>query len=485
MRYQDRPGRLSNPPATLRHLFPCPSGIALAALCSALLACGEAPAPEPAPEPAMIDAPERVILVTIDTLRADRLGSAGYARNTTPFLDRLAAEGTQLTHAYSSCSHTAPSHATIFTGLQPAQHALLRNGETLHPDLLTLAEVFRRQGYRTAAFSTVGFVEGLAQGFESFSTWRSFHPAREVLDGARQWIAAQGSGTRLFAWIHLFDVHEWETPDHEDAEAWAQIDRQTLQGDALAEYLAEHQGMGFESFDRSIVVEVANRYDRQLRSTDRALASFWDSLGPGFHEEALWVITSDHGEGLGNHDFLGHGRQIYDVQLRVPLIFVGHGVTPGLRIEQPVGLVDLAPTLAERVGASFDDQRFPLAGRSLAPLLAGEPQGPTTLWAQRRPVDALRLEEGWDDNEVFSLVEAGHKVIVRTDGSYELYHLASDPYELDDLSTSDDPVLERLSRDLLRRAAQRYRDMMQQGSEVVGEGIDPSHVEELEALGYL
>lgn len=451
-----------------------------------LLGCGGgAPAPESTRAVLPPDAPRRVILVTIDTLRADRLGSGGYARQTSPFLDRLAAEGTQFTRAYSSCSHTAPSHATLFTGLEPAQHGLLRNGETLHDELLTLAEIFRRAGYRTGAFSTVGFVDGLAQGFGTFSTWRQFRPATEVLGRARQWIATQGSGARLFVWIHLFDVHQWEPLDQVDPEGRAQIDREELQGETLASYLEEHHGMGFEVFERSVVVEAANRYDGQVWSTDRALASFWEALGPSFHDDALWVITSDHGEGLGNHGSLGHGEQIYDTQLRVPLFFVGRGVTPGLRIEQPVGLVDLAPTLAERIGASFEDQRFPIAGRSLGPLLAGGERPPAPLWAQRRPVDAVRIEEGWDDNEVFSRVDEGLKIIVRTDGRYELYDLENDPYELDDLATRDDPEIGRRRDQLLRQAVQQYQVMTRQGAEVAGDGIDPSHIEELEALGYL
>ena len=472
-------------PGRRKHGRPWPTTLLLPLAVVLVLACG---APEPSDESipaATVDAPQRVVLVTIDTLRVDHLGSSGYPRNTSPFLDSLANSGTMFERAYSSCSHTGPSHATLFTGLEPPQHRLLQNGETLHDDVLTLAEVFRDTGYRTAAFSTVGFLQGLSQGFDNFDTRGQYHPASDVLGRAGAWIADQPEDARLFVWIHLFDVHEWYQRDHVDPAGLEHIAAEPLQGEELATFLEAEHGVRYGHFERAKIVDSVDRYDGQLWVTDQTLARFHGDLGSAFNEDALWLITADHGEGLGNHDFLGHGKNIYDEQLRVPLILVGPGITAGLRIDQPVGLVDLAPTLAERVGASFDEQRFPIAGRSLGPLLAGETLPPKPLYAQRRPVDEKRLREGWAEGEVFALIDGSHKVIANTHGQHELYDLSVDPFELDDRFATADPAEAALRDTLLRQAAQRFRDMMRQGEAVAGEGIDASHVEELRALGYL
>ena len=167
------------------------SGWALALAC--LLPVGGCTAPD--------EAPRRVILITIDTLRADHLGTYGYPRGVSPFLDDLAARSVVFDRAFSSCSHTAPSHASIFTSLQPAQHRILVNGELLDEKLVTIAEVLGANGYATAAFTPVKFLTGLSAGFDHFGASKRYENADEVLARASRWIEQTGREKPAFVWI--------------------------------------------------------------------------------------------------------------------------------------------------------------------------------------------------------------------------------------------------------------------------------------------
>jgi len=162
--------------------------------------------------------PRAVVLVTIDTLRADHLGCYGYPRPTSPFLDGLARGGVLFENAYSSISHTTPAHATLFTGLYPAQHRVLRNGEGFAGSLIgdarlpyrTMAELLARAGYETAAFTGVGFLRPVARGFTTVSAagdWRQYEQADAVASDAVRFVATKRPADRFFLWVHLFDPH--------------------------------------------------------------------------------------------------------------------------------------------------------------------------------------------------------------------------------------------------------------------------------------
>jgi arylsulfatase A-like enzyme len=162
------------------------------------------------PEP-----PRNVILVTIDTLRADHVGAYGYPRPTTPFLDDLAGRGVLFENAFSSSSHTAPSHATMFTSVYPQAHGVLENGTALPEDLDTLAETLRDNGYQTAAFTSVRFLELLGRGFEHFDADRRLGGG--TVTAARGWLASDRDADRpLFLWVHVYDVHQYEIRDAGD-----------------------------------------------------------------------------------------------------------------------------------------------------------------------------------------------------------------------------------------------------------------------------
>jgi len=269
--------------------------------------------------------PPSVLLVTLDTTRADRVGAYGYALAETPTLDRLAAEGSRFARAYSTCPLTIPSHSTIMTGRPPPTHGVRDNGDfILGEHEVTLAERFRDAGYATAAFTSAFPTQarwGFGQGFDVYHDplerpptaldWRDQRRAGEVIDDALETLAdAEGP---LFVWVHLFDPH-WPYDPPEP-------------------FASRSEGRPYDG-------EIAYA-DAQLGR----LLAWWDDARP----ESVVAVTSDHGEGLGEGGEMTHGFLLHDGTIRVPLILRGAGVEVGVE-EGVVSHVDIAPTLLALAG---------------------------------------------------------------------------------------------------------------------------------------
>ena len=430
-------------------------------------------------------APERVFLITIDTLRADHLGLYGYPRETSPFLDSLGEAGLVFDSAYASSSNTAPSHASLFTSLYPAQHRVLRNGERLHESLPTLAQLFQEEGYETAAFTTVRFLEGLDNGFDHFHNEDRVHPAKTIFGRATEWIRSRDPTERHFLWIHLYDVHQWNRSRQIDREALRAVRAEEPSGETMMEYLVREHRTLLDQGPKKVRWAV-DRYDGQIVSTDAAVRSFYEAMeSEGLGREALWIVTSDHGEGLGNHRFMGHGMAVYDEQIRVPLLYYFSDLRyPARRFDDLVRLVDVAPTLAELVGTSFKGDSIPAAGVSMLPLFedAESGWGVRDLFTQVHCAEKVQRLRKRIPEEIYALRTARYKIIGRSDGEDELYDLRNDPFELENLAADGTtPETERL----LEGLARTYRAYLAQ-SEHLGSGeIDPDFVKQLRALGYL
>ena len=289
--------------------------LALAAL--ALGACARQPEPAPAGPPRV----DHVLLITIDTLRADRVGAYGYARAATPALDSIARHGVRFDRAFASAPITQTSHATILTGRYPQGHGARHNGMRIDELVPTLAERFKAAGFSTAAFVAAFPLDrrfGLARGFDTYSDTMprgpdgrelNERPGRVVVDEALAWLRnpsnpSNPSNPRTFLWVHLFEPH--------------------------APYVSG--------------------YDAEIAEADRQVARLLAAID-GRRARTLIVATSDHGEAFGEHGEIGHSIFVYDTTLRVPLLIEGPGVVPGRVVDQwDVGLVDLAPTMAARAG---------------------------------------------------------------------------------------------------------------------------------------
>ncbi len=282
-----------------------------------LLGCTGPPSAPPRPS---------VLLVTLDTTRADRLGPYGYALAETPTYDRLAMDGTLFTRAYSTCPLTIPAHSSLHTGRYPPSHGVRDNGDfVLGDQAITLAERFASAGYSTAAFTAAFPTQarwGFDQGFglyhdplERLPTqldWRDERPADEVVDDALA--SLRELEGPVFAWVHLFDAH-WPYAPPEP-------------------YASRHSG---------------RPYDGEIAFTDaqvgRLLAG-WDAAQP----DGIVLVTADHGEGLGDGGERTHGFLLHDGTLRIPMILRGRGVEAGAVERQPVSQVDVAPTLLRLAG---------------------------------------------------------------------------------------------------------------------------------------
>jgi arylsulfatase len=310
--------------------------------------------------------PRSVILVTIDTLRADHLSLAGYPRNTSPRLDAFAKRGTSFEWAISACSYTLPSHASMMTGLDPSYHSVgLMNGALgLEARDTTLAEICRSAGLRTrAVISNLLLTRnwGLDQGFEEyddslpdqeggrgFAERRAEHAMASALDKL-----SKLGDEPFFFWLHLQDPHGPYTPPDAVAEPEAtsenipRLERVLPIGTdpsgfrAIPTYQAFGQERAFEQYRA--------RYDREIRSTDRELGRLFDALDARhLLDSTLVVITADHGEALSEDDFFfAHGHSVGLDQVHVPLVIVGPGVRPGVSIHAAVSNMGVFATALE------------------------------------------------------------------------------------------------------------------------------------------
>ena len=299
--------------------------------------------------------PLNIVIVTADTLRADRLPSYGYARIKTPHLDRMAAEGTVFEQAQTVIPLTLPAHSSMFTGTYPMYHGVRDNGGYyLGEDRQTLAETLRDQGYATGAFIAAFVLDGrwgLDQGFDRYFDDFDFNKYErialdtvqrrgdEVLETGLEWMSEVKDGP-FFSWLHFYDIH---TP-HDPPEP----------------YLSQVQGYPWARYDGEIVFvdHLMGRLQSWLEENDLA-------------DDTAVVFIGDHGESLGQHEEMTHGFFIYDATMHVPFILKTpyRQIPRGGRIAAQVSTIDLMPTLLELVGVAAPHE---VQGSSLVPLLTGE-----------------------------------------------------------------------------------------------------------------
>ncbi len=357
-------------------------------------------------------APRNLILVTLDTVRADHLGGYGKPDAETPALDRLAREGIRFSNAFSTVPLTLPSHATILSGLTPPHHGLRNNGGGAFPvDRPTLATRLSSAGYRTGAFVGAFVLDhrfGLDRGFDTYDDeidrdpaagagLEAERPGSIVVDRALAWLEnkARPGEPPFFAWVHLYDAHAPYAPPEP--------------------YASRHRD---------------SPYDGEIASVDAQVARLIGFLETrGLAATTLVAVAADHGEALGEHGELTHGLLLYDPTLRVPLILRGAGLPAGRVVDTPVSLADLAPTLAgllatplvppkgsaTRAGASLD-------GRDLSDAVRrGTETRPADLYAE---TEYPRIF-GWSG--LSSVRRRGLKYVAGPKA--ELYDWVSDPKE--------------------------------------------------------
>jgi arylsulfatase A-like enzyme len=425
-----------------------------------------------------------LVLVSIDTLRADHLPSWGYPLDTAPFLTALAARGTLFEHAIAAAPSTTPSHMSLFTAQQPSVHGLLGNTAlgSLPREIRTLGEVLHDEGFATAAVTEGGGVAlhlGFERGFDVFVENPIPIPHRPGVQApitfgtGLRWLRAQRD-RRSFLFLHTYEVHgPYRAPD-----AYAGLFSPLPPGLAPLPGLRPHQ--------RPV------HYDREIRFVDDELRRLVEALeAEGRLERTLLVLTSDHGEEFLEHGWIGHGATLPEEVLRVPLLLLGPGIPAGLRISRPVGLVDLAPTLLELLGAP----PLPAAtGRSFASLLheaSGERDAEApALFAETWFEAGFGAEGPKPVAQPSYAVRMGSRKLVRLrDGEgfrYLYYDLAVDPSEQHDLYAADPSAADDLRAllDAYPTRVARLRDELARPRAPEG-ALDPERESQLRALGYL
>ncbi len=465
-----------------------------AAVTAALLAAGCSP-------PA---APPNIVLVVIDTLRADHLSCYGYSRPTTPRIDALAARGTLFEDASATAAYTRASTASILTGVYPSVHGAVAHADAISPRVPTLAEKLRVAGYRTAGIIRNGNVRprfGFGRGFESY-----------VLPDDRFWAlreeAGEGEVTRwrdvddrllaapavryledaespFFLYLHLADPHDPYTPppdfrpfvDGPLTEVTARFYEQAQKQPGQPAVLDQIR-QGLLPSDEATRRQVVALYDSEIAHSDRQLGVVLDALADnGLEENTVVVVTSDHGEELWDHGGLNHGHSHFRELLRVPLVAAGPGIE-AQRLAQPVSLVDLMPTLLGLAGLVPGAD---LPGRSLLSALGGRGVGgEAPIYAE----GLLRLVNDVDPVFFRSVQRGRLKLILDFQRQRKLlFDLGSDPGE---------------TTDLLDQRTGAGRQLLEELLAVHGDNLDSPYLApvapvdvpedvaaELRALGYL
>ena len=438
-----------------------------------------------------------ILLVTVDTLRADHLGCYGRAGARTPAVDRLAREGTRFETALTPIPRTTPAVASLLTGLWPASHQVRGLWSKLPENVPTLAQWMRRRGARTAAFASNIFLRpgsGFEKDFEVYSNpknrWDG-DSAREVTDEALDWIVGLGARERFCLWVHYLDPH-WT---YDPSPPFDTLYDSSWSGPwPYARLTAGAREQGRVIFQNPMtpreVEHTVALYDGEIASIDAELGRLLDGLQrAGRLDSTLIVLTSDHGESLGEHGYaFAHGEYLYEGTLRVPLIFRYPGRVPaGRTITRMARLVDVVPTALALLGEPLPSG---LDGRSLAGDIEGSADpAERECWIESdyeliHPENPRHYVPGFAGKwrgirgERYKLIfiprdKAGER------GDVELYDVAGDPAELHDLSR-ERPEIARAMLDRLR--AWWTRAGIPPGA---SSGETPPDIQSLHSLGYL
>lgn len=460
-----------------------------------------------------VERPKHLIVVTIDTLRADHLSLYGYARGTSNAehaarrgsvegftIDEIAREGVVFERAIAPRGETFPSISTLFTGRTPIENCVVANRDVLPQSAHTLAERLSEAGFRTAAFTTNKLLvpkSGIEQGFHTFYGAFGEHRDANVLSSARRWISEQDveNGPPLFVWVHLMGPHLPYEPPPLDGVDFARLYADaSYAGDANGSRAfvdtAYREGRELSSAD---VERVIAAYDGEIARIDHLVSRFLAFCAGKDVEQpvdllarSLLVFTADHGEELHQRNrYWAHSKSIYDSVLHVPLVLRHPASIASGRVSDTVALEDVLPTVLELLGRPFGT---PTHGRSLVPqfetfvpwIEPGRPAAPREL--------AFSL---WRD-KIFSVCDARWRLVWNPEGlepdeqppgAYPIPRVAlfdrnADPQELTDVAAAHPEVVERL-----RGEIERWRAALKPCG-AAPEPVSAERMKALQDLGY-
>jgi arylsulfatase A-like enzyme len=439
-----------------------------------------------------------VLLIVLDTVRADALSCYGNPRTTTPYIDRLATEGVRFENAYATCFWTLPSHASLLTGLYPTQAGATSETNHLPERMTTLAESLAEAGYRTSAVVRNAWLSaerGFGQGFETFvEDWRDdtgieADEEREAVDLAASWVGERvGAEEPWLLFVNLNIAHLPYTPPEPHRSRFASAE---WSEERVEELMSIEGGWGHLAgklrLDEDDFRLLRDLYEAEVAVADENVARLIDAITSlGELDDTVVIVTSDHGENLGDHGLIDHVFSLYDSTVRVPMIVrYPPRFEPGGVASDLVSLVDIVPTLLDATGfkrAALDLPGFPLDHPGIG-------NRPAVFAENGRPINGIRLLEKWFpdfdtgvvDHPMRMIRGGSHKLIWTTDVSAQLYDLQADPGELHDLS----PERVDLRNRLLSELRSWSLGIQPRITPEAFESRDDESLERLRALGYV
>jgi arylsulfatase A-like enzyme len=448
-----------------------------------------------------------VLLVTVDTLRADYLSSFGYDRPTTPFLDSLVTKGVRFTRAITPIARTTPALSSLMTGCYPHTNQVRNLVDVLPHDVVPVAELARRKGYTTVAVVSNNVLQdrGLDRGFDIYDIAPRARDAAGTTDAVLRHLKPYDPDEALFVWVHYMDPHLPYNPpaslsirfdpDYEGPYKFYFGDlRHGKVHGAYPADLGKEQAIYQNRLPDRVNAHIRRLYAAEIRSTDDHIARLVKGLRKQFGDDWLIVFTADHGESLGEHDyFYDHGDYVSDPELHVPLAFVfphTDPLHPRRTVDAAVSLVDVMPTLAELL--DLPPPRSPdhvPEGRSLLPSLLGQPLPVRAVFAESGKSefhDLIRRRVLFDVAGRFRAAMLDDWKLVWTPGrtgtdQFELYNLKTDPQETDNVYLS-----QRAAAVPLETALATWSRVFNNDSTPTKQvALSPRDREILRSLGYL
>jgi len=410
-----------------------------------------------------------ILLINIGTLRADHLGCYGYERNTSPNIDALAAQAMRFEWAFSQAPNTAPSQASILTGLYPATHGMRSQESRLPDEAVTLAEALADRGYTTAAFIDGGYLSaefGLHQGFESYENSRGEGLATTG-PGAMEWLR-EHANEPFFLMVHTYDVHAPYDPPEQFRNVFLEDLEPPAGGFEASTERLDAAASGEQPLTPEELEYAKALYDGEIRFVDHWVGRLMDELRSlGLEDEAIVVLVADHGEAFLEHGALLHDEP-YTPTIRVPLIVRLPGREGARVIPQVVETIDVMPTLLDRVGAPLPPG---IQGESLVPLMRGEGRPPYIAFG----------ESSLDGGRKY-IAMGGYRLLLHAEtGAAELYAYEADPLELSDRAADEPDRVEALRQ----RQEEWERGVARAALGQEQAPMDDETLEQLRSLGYV
>jgi arylsulfatase A-like enzyme len=428
------------------------------------------------PDSGLPSAPHPIIIIDIDTLRADHLGCYGYHRDTSPAIDAFAAESVLFERAFSQAPNTPPSQTSILSGLYPSSHGMIEDDDRVPDAEVTLAEALSNHGLTTAGFHDGGYMSATFNIGQGFDRYESSQGKGLANSGPKimSWLSEHAEENFLLL-IHTYDTHTPYAPPEDYRGLF-------LDGLAPPNPGFEPTTDVMESIRLSVWTDEPKKladndleyaralYDAEIRYVDTWVGRFLLKVRElGLDRRATIVFISDHGEEFQEHGSVLH-EKLYSTVTRIPLMIRLPGGSPAHRVTEVVETIDLMPTLLDLVGAPHPED---LQGSSLAPLLAGGAQAEGMAFG----------ESPFFGHRRFAATGSHQLLLTKRNGDRELYDFVADPRQQNDLAAADPGLAQRLSSEIMtweERVAQTVFEAEHDGGE-----LDPETEQQLRELGYI